>query len=79
MWQDLRYGIRQLRLNPGFALAAAVSLALWIGASTAFFTVFDQILLRLLPVHNPCELVPLRVEGGRFGSLAATASTPSRT
>jgi len=66
--QDLRYGIRQLRLNPGFTLAAVLSLALGIGANTAIFTLFDQIVLRLLPVQNPRELVQLRVEGGRFGS-----------
>ena len=66
--QDLRYGIRQLRLNPWFTLAAVLSLALGIGANTAIFTLFDQIVLRLLPVHNPRELVQLRVEGSRFGS-----------
>ncbi|HEU0175741.1 MAG TPA: ABC transporter permease [Blastocatellia bacterium] len=66
--QDLKYGIRQLRLNPGFSLAAVLSLALGIGANTAIFTLFDQIVLRLLPVRNPRELVQLRVEGGRFGS-----------
>jgi predicted permease len=66
--QDLKYGIRQLRLNPGFTLAAILSLALGIGANTAIFTLFDQIVLRLLPVHNPRELVQLRVDGGRVGS-----------
>lgn len=66
--QDLKYGIRQLRMNPGFTLAAVLSLALGVGANTAIFTLFDQIVLRLLPVHNPRELVQLRVEGGRFGS-----------
>jgi ABC-type antimicrobial peptide transport system permease subunit len=55
-------------LNPWFTLAAVLSLALGIGANTAIFTLFDQIVLRLLPVHNPRELVQLRVEGGRFGS-----------
>ncbi|HKQ77233.1 MAG TPA: ABC transporter permease [Blastocatellia bacterium] len=65
--QDLKYGIRQLRLNPGFTLAAVLSLALGIGANTAIFTLFDQIVLRLLPVQNPRELVQLRVEGGRAG------------
>ncbi len=66
--QDLKYGIRQLRLNPWFTLAAVLSLALGIGANTAIFTLFDQIVLRLLPVQNPRELVQLRVEGGRVGS-----------
>jgi len=55
-------------LNPGFTLAAILSLALGIGANTAIFTLFDQIVLRLLPVHNPRELVQLRAEGARAGS-----------
>lgn len=66
--QDLKYGLRQLRLKPGFTLAAVLSLALGIGANTAIFTLTDQIILRLLPVENPRALVQLRVNGGRFGS-----------
>src|SRR5438477_5743674 len=66
--QDLKYGVRQLRMHPAFALTAILSLALGIGANTAMFTLVDQILLRLLPVRNPQELVQLRLEGGRFGS-----------
>jgi predicted permease len=65
--QDLRYGLRQLRRRPGFALAAIVSLALGIGANTAIFTLVDQIVLRLLPVENPHELVRLRLDGARPG------------
>jgi predicted permease len=68
LWKDLKYGLRQLRLNPGFALTAVLSLALGIGANTAIFTLVDQIVLRLLPVKNPRELVQLRVQGGRVGS-----------
>src|SRR5262245_7467271 len=67
-WKDFKYGVRQLRANPGFALTAILSLALGIGANSAIFTLVDQILLRLLPVENPRELVQLRVLGGRFGS-----------
>ena len=65
--QDLRYGLRQLRRRPGFALAAIVSLALGIGANTAIFTMVDQIMLRLLPVEKPHELVRLRLDGSRPG------------
>ncbi len=68
IWQELKYGTRVLRLNPGFAATAVVSLALGIAANTSIFTLFDQILLRLLPVENPRELVQIRMEGGRFGS-----------
>ena len=65
--QDLKYGLRQLRLRPGFALAAIVSLALGIAANTAIFTLVDQLVLRLLPVERPHELVKLRVDGPRPG------------
>jgi predicted permease len=66
--QDLRYGVRLLRLNPGFSATAILSLALGIAANTSIFTLTDQILLRLLPVQNPRELVQFRMEGGRVGS-----------
>ena len=71
--QDLRYGLRQLRRRPGFAVAAIASLALGIGANTAIFTLVDQILLRLLPVRNPQELVQLRAR--RRAGPAATGAT----
>jgi len=55
-WGDLRFGIRQLRLNPTFTLVAVASLALGIGANTAIFQLIDAIRLRSLPVGNPQEL-----------------------
>jgi hypothetical protein len=67
LWHDLKYGTRLLRLNPGFAATAVLSLALGIAANTSIFTLVDQILLRLLPVHNPRELVQLRMQGPRMG------------
>src|SRR5499425_2551323 len=48
-WQDLRYALRGLRLNPGFATTAILSIALGIGASAAIYTVGDNLLLRPLP------------------------------
>jgi predicted permease len=65
---DVKYGVRQLRAQPGFALAAGLSLALGIGANTAIFTLSDQIMLRLLPVRNPRELVQLEAGPRRFGN-----------
>jgi predicted permease len=65
--QDVRYGFRQLRLRPGFAFAAVLSLSLGIGANTAIFTLVDQLLLRLLPVEDPQALVRLRLDGARPG------------
>jgi putative ABC transport system permease protein len=53
---DLRFGLRQLRLNPMFTVVAVLSLALGIGANTAIFQLIDSIRLRALPVANPQEL-----------------------
>ena len=53
---DLRFGLRQLRLNPLFTMVAVLSLALGIGANIAIFELIDAIRLRTLPVGNPQEL-----------------------
>src|SRR2546427_2063624 len=65
---EARLARRSLLKAPVFTSVAVLSLALGIGANTAMFGLADQILLRLLPVHNPRELVQLRAEGGRVGS-----------
>jgi len=55
--QDLRYGGRQLRKNPGFTLLVTGLLGLGIGATTVIFSLFDAVFLRPLPVRHPGELV----------------------
>ena len=55
--RDLRYALRGLRRNLGFALTGIVTLALGIGATTAVFSVVDRILFRSLPYARPDELV----------------------
>ena len=68
MLGDLKYAWRQLWKSPGFAVTAIVTLALGIGATTAIFTMFDQVLLRVLPVERPQELVRLNWHGSFSGS-----------
>jgi predicted permease len=57
--QDLRYGARSLRLNPGVTAVVLLSVALASGASTAIFSVVHSVLLRSLPYRNPDRITVL--------------------
>ena len=66
--RDLRHAFRLLRLSPGFAIVAIVTLALGIGANTAIFQLIDSIRLRTIPVKNPQELGTVRIADRHWGS-----------
>lgn len=65
--QDLRYALRQLRKNPGFAAVAVLTLALGSGATTLIFTLVSGVLLKPLVYTHPENLVTLHVQAERRG------------
>jgi predicted permease len=64
--QDLRYALRQLRMNPAFTLIITITLALSIGANSAIFSVIDAVLLKSLPYAKPDQLIRLYLSTTAF-------------
>jgi predicted permease len=67
LWQDFRYALRTMRLKPGFAAVAILTLALGSGATTVMFTVIDSVLLKPLPYPQPDRLVSLNEATEKYG------------
>ncbi len=76
LWQDLRFGLRQLRRSPGFTAVAVVTLALGIGANTAIFTLINAVLLQSLPVKDPGQLM-LFYDGVTTGTSSTDMGIPN--
>ncbi len=64
----MKYALRQLLMNPGFAIVALVTLALGIGVNTTAFTVLNRLMLQALPFHDPGSLVQIWSSTARDGN-----------
>jgi putative ABC transport system permease protein len=77
LMQDIRYGLRTIFRNPGFAIVAVIVLGLGIGANTAIFSAVNAVLLQPLPVRDEKSLVMLwekNPEKGWYKEVAAPAN-----
>jgi predicted permease len=74
--QDVRYGLRTLIRQPGFAATAILTLALGIGATTAIFSVVNAVVLRPLPFDQPERVMYVTNRNLKTGNRNTTISGP---
>ena len=75
--RDVRYGLRQVRRNPGFSAVAIATLALGIGVNTAMFSAVDAVLIRPLPYADAERLVMIWDDLSKSGDVSKQFSTPA--
>jgi len=76
-FQDLRYATRMLRKNPGFTLAAAITLALGVGANTAIFSIVNDAILRPLPFKDSSRTLSVSTKTAMFPTFSLGNSWPA--
>lgn len=72
LFEDVRFGLRLLRKNPGFTTVALLTLALGIGANTAVFSLVYAVLLRPLPYRDPSSLLILNETTPKVGTVSVS-------
>src|SRR5262245_2506702 len=72
LWDDVRYGARQLRRSPAFTLVAVLALGIGVGANITIFLFVNQWLLRPLDAKDPGRLIRITGPGGDSGQAGAT-------
>src|SRR5262249_4060326 len=64
---DIKFAVRSIIRNPGFAVTVVLTLALGIGANAAIFQLINAVRFRSLPLPNPGQLAEVRIVGGNRG------------
>ena len=76
VWDDIRFGLRILRRQPGFAIVAILTLGIGIGASTAMLSLVQDVLIRPLPYAHSDRLYAIWANSESIGQARVAASGP---